>query len=125
MDGWGRRFMVVSPDGLVLPCHAAHTLPGLTFDRVTERPLADIWEASPGFTAFRGETWMPEPCRSCERRGIDFGGCRCQAFHLTGDAAATDPACRLSPDHGLIEAARAAAAAQSPAVLLYRAASGA
>jgi PqqA peptide cyclase len=125
MDGWGRRFLLVSPDGLVLPCHAAHTLPGLTFDRVTERPLADIWKGSPGFTAFRGEGWMPEPCRSCERRGIDFGGCRCQAFHLTGDAAATDPACRLSPDHGLVEAARAGATAPGPAPLLYRAASGA
>jgi PqqA peptide cyclase len=123
MDGWGRRFIVVSPDGLALPCHAAHTLPGLTFDRVTERSLEDIWKDSPGFAAFRGEAWMPEPCRSCERRGLDFGGCRCQAFHLTGAAAATDPACRLSPDHGLIEAARAAATAQGPATFLYRAAS--
>jgi pyrroloquinoline quinone biosynthesis protein E len=106
MDGWGRRFLVVSPDGLVLPCHAAHTLPGLVFDNVRDRALADIWTASPGFAAFRGEAWMPEPCRSCDRRGRDFGGCRCQAYHLTGDAAATDPVCRLAPSHGLIEAAR-------------------
>jgi pyrroloquinoline quinone biosynthesis protein E len=91
MDGWGRRFIVVSPDGLVLPCHAAHTLPGLRFDSVKDRPLREIWLDSPGFNAFRGESWMPEPCRSCERREIDFGGCRCQAFHLTGNAAATDP----------------------------------
>jgi PqqA peptide cyclase len=109
MDGWGRRFLVVSPDGLVLPCHAAHTLPGLTFDNVRDRPLAEIWRASAAFDAFRGEAWMPDPCRSCERRAVDFGGCRCQAYHLTGDAAATDPACSLAPAHGLIEAARAEA----------------
>jgi pyrroloquinoline quinone biosynthesis protein E len=120
MDGWGRRFLVVSPEGLVLPCHAAHTLPGLAFDRVTERPLADIWETSAGFSAYRGEAWMPEPCRSCERRGIDFGGCRCQAFHLTGDAAATDPVCRLSPRHDLIETARAAAAGGGAGALCHR-----
>ena len=106
MDGWGRRFVVVSPDGLALPCHVAHTLPGLVFENVKDRPLEAIWCDSPAFNAFRGEAWMPEPCRSCERRAIDFGGCRCQAFHLTRNAAATDPACSLSPDHGLIEAAR-------------------
>src|SRR5437773_1634636 len=120
MDGWGRRFIVMSPDGLVLPCHAAHTLPGLRFDSVKDRPLREIWLDSPGFNAFRGESWMSEPCRSCERRGIDFGGCRCQAFHLTGNAAATDPTCHLSPDHGLIEAARDAAAAARPVPLVYR-----
>src|SRR5437879_2430442 len=106
MDGWGRRFLVVTPDGLVLPCHAAHTLPGLVFENVKDRPLEAIWRDSPGFNAFRGEAWMPEPCKSCERRAIDFGGCRCQAFYLTRNAAATDPACSLSPDHGLIESAR-------------------
>jgi pyrroloquinoline quinone biosynthesis protein E len=120
MDGWGRRFIVVSPDGLALPCHAAHTLPGLVFENVRERALAAIWSDSPGFNAFRGETWMPEPCRSCERRSIDFGGCRCQAYHLTGEAAATDPACRLAPTHGLIEAARAEAALGETASLRYR-----
>jgi pyrroloquinoline quinone biosynthesis protein E len=109
MDGWGRRFLVVSPDGLVLPCHAAHTLPGLAFDNVRDRALGDIWRGSPCFTAFRGESWMAEPCRSCERRSVDFGGCRCQAYHLTGDAAATDPVCTLSPQHDLIETARATA----------------
>jgi len=110
MDGWGRRFLVVAPDGLVLPCHAAHTLPGLTFDSARSRSLPDIWRDSAAFGAFRGEAWMPEPCRSCDRRAIDFGGCRCQAFHLTGDARATDPACSLAPAHHLIEAARADAA---------------
>jgi PqqA peptide cyclase len=122
MDGWGRRFIVISPDGLVLPCHAAHTLPGLHFDSVTDRPLMEIWHDSPGFTAFRGEAWMPEPCRSCDRRELDFGGCRCQAFHLTGNAAATDPVCRLSPDHGLIEKARQVAADVQPLPLIYRSA---
>jgi pyrroloquinoline quinone biosynthesis protein E len=122
MDGWGRRFLLVSPTGLVLPCHAAHTIPGLVFADVRERSLKEIWEASPGFEAFRGESWMPEPCRSCDRRGIDFGGCRCQAYHLTGDAAATDPACSLSPDHGLIETARAEATEAAPSELTYRAA---
>jgi len=109
MDGWGQRFVVVSPDGLALPCHAAHTLPGLTFENVRVRDLAAIWSDSPGFNAFRGEAWMPEPCRSCDKRAIDFGGCRCQAYHLTGDAAATDPACMLAPTHGLIDTARSEA----------------
>jgi pyrroloquinoline quinone biosynthesis protein E len=120
MDGWGRRFIVVSPDGLVLPCHAAHTLAGLRFESVTERSLEEIWRDSSAFQAFRGEDWMPEPCRSCDRRGVDFGGCRCQAFHLTGNASATDPVCPLSPDHTLIEAARSAAEEVAGAPLLYR-----
>ncbi len=120
MDGWGRRFLLVSPDGLALPCHAAHTLPGLRFDNVKDRPLAEIWAQGAGFNAFRGEAWMPEPCRSCDRRTVDFGGCRCQAFQLTGRADATDPVCALSPDHGLIHAARAAAAAPSETTFQYR-----
>lgn len=110
MEGWGRRFINIIPDGLVLPCHAAHTIAGLKFENVRELPLEEIWHRSPSFNLFRGEAWMLEPCRSCPRRSIDFGGCRCQAFHLTGSAAATDPACSLSPDHHLIEAARARAA---------------
>jgi pyrroloquinoline quinone biosynthesis protein E len=77
---------------------------------VRHRPLADIWYESPGFNAFRGESWMAEPCRSCPRRVLDFGGCRCQAFHLTGDAAATDPACSLAPRHDVVVRARAEAA---------------
>ena len=120
MDGWGRRFLVVAPDGLVLPCHAAHTIPGLAFDNVKTRSLADIWRGASAFEAFRGEAWMSEPCRSCDRRGADFGGCRCQAFHLTGDAAATDPACSLAPAHGLVEAARRAALGEATATLQYR-----
>ena len=115
MSGWGKRYLLVSPDGLALPCHLAHTLPGLSFDNVQERSLADIWHHSAAFAAFRGEAWMPEPCKSCDRREIDFGGCRCQAFHLTGNAAVTDPACSLSPQHGLISEARAAA--QTPQLL--------
>jgi len=120
MDGWGRRFIVVAPDGLVLPCHAAHTIPGLAFESVRARPLAELWESSGGFERFRGEAWMAEPCRSCDRRGIDFGGCRCQAFHLTGDAARTDPACELAPDHALVADAVALAesGAARPAIVL-------
>lgn len=109
MSGWGKRYLLVTPDGLALPCHLAHTLPGLQFDNVQERSLDEIWHHSAAFAAFRGEAWMPEPCKSCERREIDFGGCRCQAFHLTGNAANTDPACGLSPQHALISDARAAA----------------
>src|SRR5215831_15851359 len=120
MDGWGRRFIVVSPDGLVLPCHAAHTLPGLKFDNVRDQSLASIWAGSSGFNAFRGEAWMPEPCRSCDKRGVDFGGCRCQAYHLTGDATATDPTCTLAPSHALIETARGEALAGEAPPLRYR-----
>jgi len=122
MDGWGRRFILVSPDGLALPCHVAHTLPGNTFENVREHPLEEIWRDSSGFNRYRGEEWMPEPCRSCDRRAIDYGGCRCQAFHLTGDAAATDPACSLSPHHRLVEAAREHADRESgrPVELHYR-----
>jgi pyrroloquinoline quinone biosynthesis protein E len=102
MGGWGRRFLNVTPSGRVLPCHAAETLPGLRFPTVAEASLSEIWYGSPVFARFRGTGWMPEPCRSCERREIDWGGCRCQAFALSGDAARTDPACALSPDHALM-----------------------
>jgi pyrroloquinoline quinone biosynthesis protein E len=111
MGGWGRRTIVVAPDGRVLPCHAAAEIPGLEFGSLRERSLAWCWTEAPGMRAFRGEAWMREPCRSCPLRTRDFGGCRCQAFLLTGDAAATDPACSLSPHHGLVLAARAAAEA--------------
>ena len=120
MNGWGSRFVLISPDGLALPCHAAHTIPGLRFDNVRDRSLGEIWHGSGGFMRFRGESWMEEPCRSCERRTIDFGGCRCQAFLLTGNAAATDPVCSLSPDHALIEAARGEALADDERQLVYR-----
>jgi pyrroloquinoline quinone biosynthesis protein E len=120
MGGWGRRFLNVSPTGRVLPCHAAETIPGMRFDSVTERPLAEIWQSSPAFERFRGTAWMPEPCRSCDRREIDWGGCRCQALALAGDAAATDPACELSPHHaGLVAAAERESAAPAPG-LVYR-----
>ena len=124
MEGWGRRYLVVAPDGRVLPCQAAHTVRGLSFDSVIERPLSIIWRESAAFVRFRGEAWMPEPCRSCDRRAEDFGGCRCQAFQLTGDAGVTDPACALSPAHDLVVAARqqaeSAAATVSPARLRLR-----
>ncbi len=116
MDGWGRRFLLVSPDGLALPCHVAHEIPGLTFERVGTRPLAEIWSSPEGLGHFRGTEWMPEPCRSCERREIDFGGCRCQAYFLTGSASVTDPVCVKSPDHGLIEVAREEQGAKEPYV---------
>jgi PqqA peptide cyclase len=99
MGGWARRSLNVTPSGRVLPCHAAETIPGLQFWSIRDRPLDAIWRESPAFQAFRGTDWMPEPCRSCEQREIDFGGCRCQALAITGDAAATDPACELSPHH--------------------------
>jgi pyrroloquinoline quinone biosynthesis protein E len=106
MEGWGRRYIVIAPDGRALPCHAAHTLPGFTFDSVATQALGDIWHHSEAFNRFRGDAWMPEPCRGCERRTVDFGGCRCQAFHLTGDAAATDPTCTLAPAHDIVLRAR-------------------
>ncbi len=114
-SGWGRAVIAVVPDGRVFPCHAAHTIPGLDFPNVKDRPLAWIWQESPAFQRFRGLDWMQEPCRSCPRREIDFGGCRCQAMQLLGDPEATDPACTLSPHHGRILAlAEAEAAAPAP-----------
>jgi pyrroloquinoline quinone biosynthesis protein E len=112
MDGWARRQFTVVPNGEALPCPAAHELTralGLPRASVREHSLEWIWAESPLFQQFRGDEWMPNPCRSCDRRDIDFGGCRCQAFALTGDAARTDPVCHLSPDHQLVEAAVAAA----------------
>ena len=114
MGGWGRRFLNISPAGKALPCHAAETLPGLDFPNVASASLEEIWYRSPAFARFRGTDWMPEPCRSCERREIDWGGCRCQAFAQTGDAARTDPACALSLDHSLLVAARGDADAAAP-----------
>jgi pyrroloquinoline quinone biosynthesis protein E len=102
VGGWGRRSLNITPAGRVLPCHAAESIPGLEFWSVRDHSLADIWRSSPAFRAFRGTTWMREPCRTCPRREEDFGGCRCQAFLLTGDARAADPVCHLSPDHGLM-----------------------
>ncbi len=120
--GWGRTTMVVAPDGRVLPCHAASVIPGLEFASVREHPLGWIWAESPAFRRFRGTDWLPEPCRSCARREHDFGGCRCQALLLTGDAAAADPVCHLAPGHERVVSAREAAQATPPAPvpLVYR-----
>ncbi len=106
MDGWARRFLHMVPTGHVLPCHAAMSIAGLTFASVREHSLDWIWKESAAFKAYRGDGWMHEPCASCPRKAVDFGGCRCQAFALTGDATRTDPACSLSPDHPLIDAAK-------------------
>jgi pyrroloquinoline quinone biosynthesis protein E len=105
MGGWGRKLMLINPAGKVLPCHAAEVLPGLSFENVREKSLQWIWQESASFRSFRGEDWMPEPCRSCDRRTEDFGGCRCQAFLLTRDANATDPACSLAPEHHVVQLA--------------------
>jgi pyrroloquinoline quinone biosynthesis protein E len=108
MGGWGRTTMIVAPNGEALPCQAAATIPGLEFPNVRERSLEWIWNESEAFTRFRGTDWMQEPCRSCPlgRQEEDWGGCRCQALRLTGDAAATDPVCRFSPHHATVVAAR-------------------
>jgi pyrroloquinoline quinone biosynthesis protein E len=105
MGGWGRRLMLINPEGKVLPCHAAEVIPDMSFENVREKTLAWIWQESSSFRRFRGEDWMPEPCRSCQRRAEDFGGCRCQAFLLAGDATVTDPACSLAPEHRIVEVA--------------------
>jgi len=105
MGGWGRQLILIDPEGRALPCHAAGVIPGLGFDNVKDHALEWIWNESPAFQKFRGEDWMPDPCRSCDRRKEDFGGCRCQAMLLLGNAAATDPACHLSPNHHVMEEA--------------------
>jgi pyrroloquinoline quinone biosynthesis protein E len=117
VGGWGRRSLNVTPSGKVLPCHAAESIPGLEFWSVRDHSLLDIWQSSPAFTAFRGTDWMQEPCASCPRRFEDFGGCRCQAFALTGDARATDPVCHLSPRHAIVTEL---AEVRSPAPYIYR-----
>ncbi len=103
MGGWGSTGLNVAPDGTVLPCHAAQSIPGMTFPNVREVPLALAWAHSPAFNAFRGTDWMPEPCRSCDRRSIDQGGCRCQALAILGDAAAPDPVCRRTPGRAQLD----------------------
>jgi len=108
VGGWGRKLMLVSPDGRVLPCHAANVIPKMQFENVKEKSLKEIWENSAAFQKFRGEDWMQEPCKSCDRRSVDFGGCRCQAFLLAGDAAATDPVCSLAPTRSKVDVILAA-----------------
>jgi pyrroloquinoline quinone biosynthesis protein E len=117
MGGWGSVGMNVAPDGTVMPCHAAATIPGLTFDRVQDRPLAEIWTESAAFNAYRGDAWMQEPCRSCARKHVDWGGCRCQAMAIAGDPAATDPTCSKSPHNAAL---RAAAEASLDGAMTYR-----
>lgn len=102
MNGWGTVFLGIAPDGAALPCHSARSLPGLTFPNVTQTPLREIWYESPAFNHFRGFDWMNEPCRSCDEKERDLGGCRCQAYLLTGDAADADPVCDKSPTHDTV-----------------------
>jgi pyrroloquinoline quinone biosynthesis protein E len=122
MGGWGRGLMLIDPGGRAMPCHSAGIIPGLEFANAAKEPLRSIWENSSAFQRFRGEDWMQEPCRSCERRGIDFGGCRCQALLLAGDAAATDPVCSLSPMRGAVDEAlkQAAPPDMRPPQWVYR-----
>lgn len=103
MGGWGRKVLLVKPDGDVLPCHAANVLPGMTFENVQSRTLREIWQESEAFEKYRGEDWMADPCRHCDRRTLDFAGCRCQAFLLAGDARTTDPVCSLAPTRGTVD----------------------
>jgi PqqA peptide cyclase len=120
MGGWARDAFVVAPDGSVLPCHAAQTIKTLAFERFGERTLSAIWQDSPAFNAFRGIGWMAEPCRTCERREIDWGGCRCQAMAIAGDAAAVDPACIKSPLHSRMGALTEEAMRAGDAGFQYR-----
>jgi len=115
VGGWGRKLMLITPSGDALPCHAAPVIPGLKFENVKDRSLREIWEHSEAFQKFRGEDWMQEPCKSCDRRAQDFGGCRCQAMLLTGNAAATDPVCSLSPQRHKVDAILAQINEQGPA----------
>ena len=119
LQGWGRVSLTVAPDGAVLPCQTAREIPTLEFPNVRDQALDDIWFRAPVFNRFRGTDWMPEPCRSCDRREIDFGGCRCQAFLLTGDLTATDPVCHLSPEHHIVEQALQEAQ-EEPVPFAYR-----
>lgn len=120
MGGWGTTGLNVAPNGKVLPCHAAESIPHLTFDTVKDRALGDIWANSSAFNAYRGTDWMQEPCRSCDRRLVDFGGCRCQAMAIVGDAAATDPVCIRSPHHAALQQQADTHAAAGGAALTYR-----
>ncbi|MGP8123673.1 MAG: pyrroloquinoline quinone biosynthesis protein PqqE [Xanthobacteraceae bacterium] len=121
MGGWGRQFFNISPSGKILPCHAAETITGLTFESVRgNKSIAWIWQNSDAFNRYRGTGWMSEPCKSCAFREEDFGGCRCQAFALTGDAGNTDPACALSPRHEEIFKAAASEAGGEAQAFIYR-----
>ncbi len=125
MGGWARGIVNVTPSGRVLPCHAAESIKHLEFDNIKEKRLADIWLQGSAFQKYRGTEWMKEPCRSCPRKEIDFGGCRCQAFALTGDAANTDPACSLSPLHAEWQRVAEVESHSPPAEFVYRRVGGA
>jgi pyrroloquinoline quinone biosynthesis protein E len=114
VGGWGRKLMLITPSGDALPCHAAQVIPGMRFDNVKERSVREIWENSEAFLKFRGQHWMQEPCKTCDRREIDFGGCRCQAMLIVGDPAATDPVCTLSPNRAKVDAILAALPTELP-----------
>ncbi|MDO6485642.1 pyrroloquinoline quinone biosynthesis protein PqqE [Shimia thalassica] len=117
MGGWGSAGLNVTPDGTVLPCHAAQTIPTLSFENVKDKSLCDIWYKSEAFNAYRGTDWLPDPCQTCDRKEIDFGGCRCQALAIAGDANATDPVCKLAPGHKhLVDALAEAQSAQTPMI---------
>ncbi|WP_170429910.1 pyrroloquinoline quinone biosynthesis protein PqqE [Ruegeria arenilitoris] len=120
MGGWGSAGLNVTPNGTVLPCHAAESIPHLTFESVQDRRLAEIWFDSPAFNAYRGTDWLPNPCQSCDRKEIDFGGCRCQALAISGDASAPDPVCGKSPNHGLITKILEQAAKPTDTPMLWR-----
>ncbi|MCR8548418.1 pyrroloquinoline quinone biosynthesis protein PqqE [Salipiger sp. P9] len=124
MGGWGSTGLNVAPDGTVLPCHAAQTIPHLRFDNLRDKPLSEIWYKGTAFNAYRGTGWMPEPCASCDRKEVDFGGCRCQSMALAGDAAATDPVCVKSPHHSDLQSRAAAHATAADAPLIYRSVPG-
>ena len=120
MGGWGSTGLNITPNGTVLPCHAAQTIDHLKFENLRDKSLSDIWYNSDAFNAYRGTDWMPEPCRGCDRKEIDFGGCRCQAMALAHDAKATDPVCRKSPLHGRVKDVLDASVAESQKAFIYR-----
>ncbi|MES2841941.1 MAG: pyrroloquinoline quinone biosynthesis protein PqqE [Pseudomonadota bacterium] len=120
MNGWGSVFLSVAPDGVAMPCHNARDLPGLKLPNVRDMPLADIWQKSQAFNAFRGEDWMKPPCRTCDERHKDFGGCHCQAFLITGDATQADPVCSKSPHHDKVVQLVKRAPAQRHIPIVFR-----
>ncbi|MGB0867086.1 MAG: pyrroloquinoline quinone biosynthesis protein PqqE [Granulosicoccaceae bacterium] len=120
MNGWGDVFLVVTPDGLAMPCHAARQLPGIEFPNVRQHSVEYIWRRSQAMNKYRGFDWMPEPCRSCPEKEKDFGGCRCQAFMMTGDASNADPVCSKSPHHHKIQEAIESALRPEEATIQFR-----
>ena len=119
MNGWGTTFLTVTPDGSALPCHSAKILP-LTFPNVKNSSLRDIWHEDFSFNHFRGDNWMQSPCKGCNEKSKDFGGCRCQAYMLTGDMYKTDPVCSKSPDHHMMKSITDKAGSKASTALKYR-----